>query len=345
MYFNYRNKWTGGHDVIGVAAPRTDYYFAEGTTRANQVDGYYEEWLSLFNPGNSDATAKVDYQLGSGQVIKKSYSVARGSRRTVSVNAEVGPNQDVSAVVHSNVPIVAERPLYFNYRNKWTGGHDVVGAPGTDVKFLFAEGTTRNNARDGAFEEWLSLQNPNKTASTVNITYFLSGGSQQTQKVIVPADTRVTVDVNLKLGPDVDSSVMLESSLPILAERPMYFNYHGAWDGGHDVMGCAAPAKSFYFAEGTTLPEFATWVAVLNPDTADTQVTFNYMMGDGTTKKTTVTVKAQERYTRDVLGDVGPYQNVSILVQGKVDIVAERPMYFNYQDKWTGGHDSLGYGI
>ena len=345
MYFNYHGKWTGGHDVIGVPTPRSDYYFAEGTTRSNAVDGSFEEWLSLMNPGDDDAMVQVAYQLGTGTVIRRSYPVPAGSRRTVSVNAEVGPDQDVSAVVHSGTPIVAERPMYFNYHDKWTGGHDVVGAPGTDVTFYFAEGTTRNNARDGSFEEWLCLQNPGQDDSEVTITYFTSAGDSRTQKVEVPADTRVTVDVGLKLGPDVDSSVMLESSGPILAERPMYFNYHGAWDGGHDVMGCNSPAEEFYFAEGTTRAGFATWIAVLNPDTSDTQVTFDYMLGDGTTKEVSATVKAHQRYTRDVLADVGAEQDVSILVKGKVRVVAERPMYFNYHGWATGGHDTLGYGI
>jgi hypothetical protein len=27
------------------------------------------------------------------------------------------------------------------------------------------------------------------------------------------------------------------SDQPIIAERPMYFNYNGAWTGGHDVVG------------------------------------------------------------------------------------------------------------
>ncbi len=33
----------------------------------------------------------------------------------------------MSMRVFSPVPIVAERPMYFNYRGAWTGGHDVIG--------------------------------------------------------------------------------------------------------------------------------------------------------------------------------------------------------------------------
>ena len=56
-------------------------------------------------------------------------------------------------------------------------------------------------------------------------------------------------------------------------------------------------------------------------------------------------VAANKRYTRDVLADVGAGQDVSIRVESDQDIVAERPMYFNYHGWATGGHDTLGYGI
>ena len=347
MYFNYRSKWTGGHDVIGVPQPRTTYYFAEGTTRGNAIDGYFEQWLCLQNPGSTDATVSVNYLLETGQTVTKSYPVMKTSRYTVDVNTEVGKDHDVSCVVTSDQPIVAERPMYFFYHNEWTGGHDVVGAPGPDTSFYFAEGTTRDNAQDGAFEEWICLQNATSTAAPVRITYYTDQAGPQYQDVTVGATSRLTVDVKLKLGTNVDTSFNIESTsgVPILAERPMYFNYHNVWNGGHDVMGCNIPKKSFYFAEGTTLPDFATWIAVMNPGSTNATVTFKYMLGTGANIEKSVVVAPQKRYTRDVLADVGPNQDVSILVEGDSELVAERPMYFNYHGWCTGGHDTLGYGI
>jgi len=347
MYFNYRNKWTGGHDVIGVPQPRTTYYFAEGTTRGNAIDGYFEQWLCLQNPGSTDAIVSVNYLLETGQTVTKSYPVKKTSRHTVDVNTEVGKDHDVSCVVTSDQPIVAERPMYFFYHDKWTGGHDVVGAPGPDTVFYFAEGTTRDNAQDGAFEEWICLQNATSTAAPVRITYYTEQAGAVPQEVVVGPTSRLTVDVKLKLGANVDTSFKIESTagIPILAERPMYFNYHNAWNGGHDVMGCNTPEKSFYFAEGTTLPDFATWIAVMNPGSTDATVTFKYLLGNGSNIEKTVVIAPQKRYTRDVLADVGANQDVSIVVEGSSEIVAERPMYFNYHGWCTGGHDTLGYGI
>jgi hypothetical protein len=51
-----------------------------------------------------------------------------------------------------------------------------------------------------------------------------------------------------------------------------------------------------------------------------------------------VTVDPKQRYTREVVADVGPEQDVSIVVVGDQGIVAERPMYFD-DHNWS--HSSL----
>jgi hypothetical protein len=345
MYFNYRNKWTGGHDVLGVAVPQNDWYFAEGTTRNNAIDGSYDEWLCLQNPGDTDAKVTVTYMLESGQNVIKEYNIGKTSRKTIGVNTDVGPDHDVSAFVHSDTPIVAERPMYFNYRNKWNGGHDVVGSPATDTTFYFAEGNTLENETGGSFEEWLSIQNPGETDAKVTVTYYTAQAGVQSQDVTVPASSRHTVDVKLRLGANIDTSCKLTSSTPVLVERPMYFNYHNAWDGGHDVMGCYAPKKTYYFAEGNTLSDFNTWIAVMNASDAKATVTFKYLLGDGTSKQATATVEPNQRYTRELTADVPANQDVSIVVSSENLIVVERPMYFNYHGWCTGGSDTLGYGL
>jgi len=57
----------------------------------------------------------------------------------------------------------------------------------------------------------------------------------------VPKNSRVTVSPRDKLGTGNDAahdfSTKITSSQPIIAERPMYFNYNGVWTGGHDVVG------------------------------------------------------------------------------------------------------------
>ena len=55
-----------------------------------------------------------------------------------------------------------------------------------------------------------------------------------------------------EVGRDQEVSAELSSTGPIVAERPMYFNYYDEWDGGHVAMGVAQPSTTYYFAEGYT---------------------------------------------------------------------------------------------
>lgn len=75
--------------------------------------------------------------------------MAGSSRKTVTVKDVLGeaddPAHDFSAKVESTneVPLVVERPTYFDYQG-WTGGHDVMGFPGGSVSCILMDPTTLN---------------------------------------------------------------------------------------------------------------------------------------------------------------------------------------------------------
>jgi LEA14-like dessication related protein len=347
MYFNYGAdkgyNWTGGHDVVGANCALKNWYFAEGTTRRNSTDGAYDEYLCLQNPDKADATVTITYMLGTGENKTQKMTVKANSRSTVNVNDFLGPDQDVSCKVTSDQGIVAERPIYFNYKNKWNGGHDVIGASAPATDWYFAEGTTRDNAADGSYEEWLCLQNPQSTAAKVTITYMLGSGENKNQEVTVKANSRSTVSVNGFLGPNQDVSCKVHSDKEIVAERPVYFNTRNGWNGGHDVIGATGPKTNWYFAEGTTRDNFSEWLCLQNPGATDANVTITYLLASGQNIEQKIVVKAKSRSTVDVKLKIGPNQDASAKVISDQGIIAERPMYFNYNGVWTGGHDVIGY--
>jgi hypothetical protein len=81
-----------------LAAPGGTCYFAEGCPG----DGF-EEWLCLQNAYDTPAAVTVTY------------------------HPEGGPGLSISAVVNADKPIIRERPMYFDFRGEWSGGHCVVG--------------------------------------------------------------------------------------------------------------------------------------------------------------------------------------------------------------------------
>jgi len=140
---------------------------------------------------------------------------------------------------------------------------------------------------------------------------------------------------------DFSTRVQSANGVSIVAERSMYFDYRGAWTGGHDVLGATSPASTFYFAEGTTRPDFDPYITIQNPGRPQANVAITYMRGDGKTTTAGVTV-----HPADILG-VGddPAHEFSTVVRctNGQGIICERPMYFDYRGAWSGGSDTLGY--
>jgi photosystem II stability/assembly factor-like uncharacterized protein len=335
MYFNYRGVWTGGHNVMGANQPSNEWYFAEGTTRAG-----FDEWLCIMNPDSErDAKVNVSYMNATGEVKVKEYGVPKSSRFTVDVNGEVGADQDISIkVVSTGAAVVVERPMYFNYADAWTGGHITMGAQKLASHWYFAEGTTRSN-----FDEWLCIGNPGSEATTATVTYYIAGQKDPVvQPYEVAAHSRYTVKVNDAIGPEKDVSISVVTDKPTVVERPMYFNYGGSWTGGHDVIGSNFITEGWYLAEGTNRAGFEEWLCLLNPSEADCSVGVSYILGTGETIDKTYTVGAKQRYTVFVNSEVPPDSDISIIVTSSLPILVERPMYFDYQG-WTGGHDVVGY--
>ena len=291
---------------------------------------------------------------GDGKTATQVISVPADSRATVHPSDVLGTGNnaahDFSTVLTSSQPVVAERPMYFNYKGVWTGGSDVMGAVSPEATCYFAEGNTRTN-----FDSYLTLGNPGGQTASVKVTYMRGDGTEAYQLIQVPSRSRKTLHPADILGtgndPAHDFSIEVQSTngVPIVAERPMYFNYKGVWTGGHDVVGAPAPATTFEFAEGTCRPDFDAYLCIENPGSAPADVTLTYMMGNGTTGTEQVTVPATSRATvipRDKLGtgDTPAYDfSSTVTCTNGQQIIVERPMYFNYNGVWTGGSDVVGF--
>ncbi|MBC7084598.1 MAG: hypothetical protein H5T95_14110 [Firmicutes bacterium] len=346
MYFSYKQgqpgySWDGGHVTFGVTSPRSDWYFAEGCTREG-----FEEWLCIQNPTQTEAEVYIDYILAGAPTQQKYCRVAPRSRSSVNVNADVGEGQDVSAHVHSNTPIVVERPIYFRYGavfnpGAWTGGHVVMGTSSPQTEWYFAEGCTR-----AGFEEWICIQNPNPANAHLEVSYVTSGGVEN-REYEVAANSRHTLSLNRELGTELDVSCHIISDQPIICERPLYFNYTGrgapGWAGGSAELGVNAARNDWYFAEGYTGGSFHEWICVLNTgsETAKLRVTYNIQ---GEVPRVRYHNAPPGRYTIFVNEDAGADLQLSALVEvfsGEA-IICERSMYFN-QNGWTDGHCASGY--
>jgi len=136
MYFEYYDwampmtfwlsGWTGGSCVIGATSTAREWFFAEGYTGAG-----FQEWLTLYNPGDADAVVEITYYTQEeGTLPVRTATVPAGTRLNLRVNDSAGPDYQLSCkvTVISGSGIVAERPMYFDYGiGRWQGGHCVTG--------------------------------------------------------------------------------------------------------------------------------------------------------------------------------------------------------------------------
>ncbi|MBC7253630.1 MAG: N-acetylmuramoyl-L-alanine amidase [Actinobacteria bacterium] len=204
-------------------------------------------------------------------------------------------------------------------------------------KWYFAEGTTM----DG-FQEWLTVLNPNREAVDFTVSYHLADGDTVARSYRAEADARVTIQVAEEVGRGRDLGISVDSPLPLVVERPMYFLYDGKWAGGHVSSGISNPAKEWYFAEGYTGPGFQEYLCLLNPGAEDARVDVEYYCQGGLLAEESLVVPAGKRRTLDVNRSAGYGNEISVKVSSDREIVAERPMYFLYAGKWAGGHVSPG---
>jgi subtilisin family serine protease len=216
MYFG-----SGGHNTVGVTAPSTTWYLAEGYT-----GGGFGTYILIQNPNSTEAQLDITYLLQGGSPIQTLHVAPGDSRYTIvaaDIN-EVGPDQAFSTTVSSDVPVIVERAMYFT-----NGGHNTIGITSPSTMWNLAEGFT-----GAGFSTFILIQNPNGSVATVDVTYQLQIGAPIQRQHLVPANSRYTIVAAdaAEVGLDQAFSTTLVSDQPIIVERAMYFG-----SGGHNTVG------------------------------------------------------------------------------------------------------------
>lgn len=322
MYFIYSGGRSDGSVTIGTTALSSDWYFSEGYTA-----GDFDTFLLLANPGEQSANTEVSFMLENGNVVTRYYSLVPKSRFTIGVDEMPELSRAAFAThVHSNVPLVAERAMYFR-KGYLKGGHATIGSPELSKVWYFAEGCTSS-----IFENYLLLGNPSGEGTTVNIDFLLADGSISRSYWMGP-HSRLTLPVHAM--PELrsrDMAFVISADRPIVAERAMYDNFFSE-RGGHASVGARTLSTKWYFAEGFTgnrTSSFNTFLLLANPSPTIAAVEVQFHREDGAVFTYHYQIPPQRRIT--VSPDSFPGLescSLSIVVDsGTTPIVAERAMYF-----------------
>jgi SpoIID/LytB domain protein len=333
MYFDYMGSGKNdGHACMGVKEPGRTWFFAEGYT-----GGSFDTYVLVQNPNPGEAHLEASFMGKEGVVDTFKYTLPPLSRKTIAVDQEPGmDDQEFSTELKSDLPVVAERAVYFGNRTKG-GGTASEGTQELGDTWYFAEGYS-----GGDFDTWILMANPGEAPAAVTLTFMLPDASTREFQVTIPARSRSTVHVDdLPDMGNTEFSTSVKAGSPIVAERAMYFNYY-LKDGGHDVMGLRQFSQQWYFAEGYTGDDFDTYLLLQNPGTSEAHALLTFMLWDGSTITRQATIQPHARYTVHA-DDVSGLERAefSTLVKSDVPLVAERAMYFNYRSR-SGGSCAQG---
>ena len=335
-------QWPGGHDLMGITTPSADWFFAEGYTGTG-----FDEWLCLQNPNGWTVEAEV-YFTGPEVFESRTYYLPADSRTTVSVNGIIGAGLDVSLAIFTTDgdsngyydPIVAERPMYFDYGGAWTGGHISGGTACPTMSGTSRRATPGRGSRSGsACRTPTTPTSPSSSSPTCSATAATdSPGLYRAGPCPAPPSRSTT-----RWGRTGTSPSSATSDAPFIAERPMYFDYRG-------TVGRGARGH-----RGHRIPRSAGSSRKATPGRASrsgsacrTRLRTARLSRYGTCWRTARLSRRPYRqpfsrstiYVNDV---VGANKELSIEIISDVPVVAERPIYFLYQGWCPGGDNVMGY--
>ena len=335
MYFDFAQKWKGGTNSRGSATTSRNWYLPEGHTDAN-----FDDYVLIMNPQGHPVGVTVSFQRENGSSITHQLEIAPASRFTLNAKSVPGlENASFSTSVAATAGVVCERSMYFDYEGM-EGGHSSMGATGPARRWYLAEGYSAQS-----FDTYVLVQNPGGKSATIDMFFLRKDGYQGKVSFVMPGLSRKTVKANDVPGfSTAEFSVEVRSNRGVIAERAMYFNVGGR-DGGSDSMGSSSVSSHWYFAEGYTAGSFDTYILIMNPQTKPTRVRTTFARDDGYTRSRVDDVRPRSRFTIHVDETPG-FEDTEVSTRVEAldgaGVVAERAMYFDYDNQFSDGHDSVG---
>jgi hypothetical protein len=183
------------------------------------------------------------------------------------------------------------------------------------------------------FFPFLCIANPGTVDTWAEVTFYDEDGEYLTIYREVPADTRITIDFNANRylrGKNLAVRVRSVDGVPLLAERPMYFRYHGWMDGGSDAFGSEGGSTSWYFPEGYTSEAhpFKEYICLANFGDITARGTMTLLREENEPIEVDIEIPPGTRQTQYVNSYLEG--EVSVKVETDSPIVAERSVYFRY---------------
>jgi autotransporter-associated beta strand protein len=331
-----------GHASAAVPAPAQDWLFAEG------AQGFFDTFVLVVNPNAAPATVTLSFLREGEAPFVTTLPVGALSRLTVPASAFAElRSRSFGIALHASLPVIAERSIYFatTAERLWRGGDASSGVTEASTAWTLAEGAT------GAFfDTFVLLSNPQPSEAHATLQFLLTSGETVTVPKTIPANGRVTVNVEQEEDPRLANASMatvVTSDVAIVVERSMYWSSDVApWSEAHNSFGTPGLATHWTLAEGRAggARHFHSYVLLANPQSTAALATVTYLTEGGAPVVQTVEVPPTSRVSLDV-NDIAALRDASfgidVQVTNGVPIAVERSMYWNANNTfWSGGSNA-----
>jgi len=209
-----------------------------------------------------------------------------------------------------------------------------ASAPATATWYL-AEGST-----DYGFDCYITIENPNDSAVTANVTYMTGEDPVDGGVVSLPAKSQATINPRDVLGnKDFSTKVVCNEAKIIAVDRTMTWTGPGAASPeAHSSIGVTSADTTWYLPEGSSKWGFECYLLIQNPNATDANCDVTYMIEGEAPRTFTKQVPANSRQTFNMANDIGE-KDASIKVSSDQPVIPERAMYRHNRRE---GHDSIG---
>lgn len=323
-----------------ASAPHGSWFFAEGYASNGGVP--FDTYYLLTNPNGGPITVRAYYSNEAGQSFTQNYALEAFSRKTISLRSEMGTGA-YGAVFQSMTPgaqILAERSMY--WAPNLEGSHSSTGSFNyLGNAWFFAEGSRRQEY----FRNFYLVFNPTAAAGVVAATFYLPGGLPPVVRWYdIGPQQRLTIDAaSVPELAGIDFSVRIDSSVPTIAERSMYWG--SGWHGGTNSLGSPWLYHGWHFAEGASAPGFDTYFTILNPNPYPVDVNVEYYTELVGAFARLHSIPANSRYTVYANAETGPIGGFGtrIIQYNGAPILAERSTYWGTSPEgWVEGSNTIG---
>ena len=273
---------------ITVTVTQLTYLLAEGSTGA-----FFDLDLLIANPNAQAAPVVVTFLKEDGTTVTQNLDIAATSQLTLHVDQIAGleekrgvDRRDVDgrpAARRRAVDVLGQQLLRIARRHRRRRpAHQVALRRGVAGLLLDVRAARERERAAGDGDGVV----PDGADGTVQRTFQVAPTS------------RVTVAAGL-IPELVNRSfaIVVDSNVPIVAERAMYFGTARFWDGGHESAGVSEPSANWFLAEGATGAFFDTFVLVANPNPTPTDVAMTFLTDQGQSIVRNYTVAANARLT------------------------------------------------